>query len=153
MQWTWCGTGSRNSRITPWAKDRCQTAKPPRDPEFLLLLKCSVHPVPVPHFLDLQNFLSISALYNLLLTFHVSLLRYKPLQHFIISFLLLLSLDSFLKVFALYLPKKQNVIKAQMQISLGAGVEKTRRFYCISFSHYIFLHSPLRLSFYCQRHH
>ena len=25
------GTRSRDSRITPWAKDRCQTAEPPRD--------------------------------------------------------------------------------------------------------------------------
>ena len=27
-----CGTQSRESRITPWAKGRCQTAEPPRDP-------------------------------------------------------------------------------------------------------------------------
>ena len=28
------GTRSRDSRIAPWAKDRCQTAEPPRDPHF-----------------------------------------------------------------------------------------------------------------------
>ena len=27
-----CGTRSQDSRITPWAKGRCQTAEPPRDP-------------------------------------------------------------------------------------------------------------------------
>ena len=26
------GTGSRDSRIVPWAKGRCETAEPPRDP-------------------------------------------------------------------------------------------------------------------------
>ena len=29
-----CGTRSQDSRIAPWAKGRCQTAEPPRDPYF-----------------------------------------------------------------------------------------------------------------------
>ena len=31
MQGARCGTQSRDSRIVPWAKGRCQTAEPPRD--------------------------------------------------------------------------------------------------------------------------
>ena len=34
-----CGTQSRDSRITPWAKGRCQTAKPPRDPQVYFFKK------------------------------------------------------------------------------------------------------------------
>ena len=29
---------SRDSRITPWGEDRCQTAEPPRDPQAFRLL-------------------------------------------------------------------------------------------------------------------
>ena len=32
MQGARCGTRSRDSRITPWAKGRRRTATPPRDP-------------------------------------------------------------------------------------------------------------------------
>ena len=32
MQGARCGTPSRDSRITPWAEGRLQTAEPPRDP-------------------------------------------------------------------------------------------------------------------------
>lgn len=32
MLGAWCGTLSQESRITPWAKGRCQTAEPPRNP-------------------------------------------------------------------------------------------------------------------------
>ena len=32
------GTRSRVSRIAPWAKDRCQTTVPPRDPTFSPLI-------------------------------------------------------------------------------------------------------------------
>ena len=35
------GTPSRVSRIVPWAKGRCQTAAPPRDPHTMFLKKCS----------------------------------------------------------------------------------------------------------------
>ena len=31
-----CGIRSRVSRIAPWAKGRCQTAAPPRDPSLNL---------------------------------------------------------------------------------------------------------------------
>ena len=33
-----CGIRSRVSRIAPWAKGRRQTAEPPRDPYFPLIL-------------------------------------------------------------------------------------------------------------------
>ena len=33
MQGAWCGTWSWDSRITPWAEGRWQTAEPPRDPQ------------------------------------------------------------------------------------------------------------------------
>ena len=32
MQGAWRGTWSQDPRIAPWAKGRCQTAEPPRDP-------------------------------------------------------------------------------------------------------------------------
>ena len=32
MQGARCGTRSRDSRVTPWAEGRRQTAEPPRDP-------------------------------------------------------------------------------------------------------------------------
>ena len=35
-----CGTPSWDSRITPWAKGRRQTAEPPRDPQKPLTFEC-----------------------------------------------------------------------------------------------------------------
>ena len=44
MQGGQCGTGSRDSRIMPWAEGRCSTAEPPRHPIpcifFFFLLFC-----------------------------------------------------------------------------------------------------------------
>ena len=44
MQRPWCGTGSEDSRITPWAEGRCSTTEPPRHPStkllFLFFYKC-----------------------------------------------------------------------------------------------------------------
>ena len=34
LQAAQCGTGSRNSRITPWGEGRCSTAEPPRCPNY-----------------------------------------------------------------------------------------------------------------------
>ena len=42
MQGAPCGTQSRDSRITPWAKGRCQTAEPPRDQVTEILKSCLV---------------------------------------------------------------------------------------------------------------
>ena len=39
MQGAWCGTPSRDSGITPWAKGRNQTAKAPRDPPLKVYLE------------------------------------------------------------------------------------------------------------------
>ena len=39
MQGARCGTRSQDSRITPWAEGRHQTAEPPRDPQQLHFLK------------------------------------------------------------------------------------------------------------------
>ena len=36
MQGARCGTQSPDSRITPWAEDRRQTAEPPRDPRLTI---------------------------------------------------------------------------------------------------------------------
>ena len=38
MQGARCGTRSRDSRITPWAEGRRQTAQPPRDPPLCTIL-------------------------------------------------------------------------------------------------------------------
>ena len=38
MQGAQHGTRSRDSRIAPWAKGRCQTAEPPRDPQDFIYL-------------------------------------------------------------------------------------------------------------------
>ena len=37
-----CETQSRDSRITPWAKGRRQTAEPPRDPQFTCNLRVTL---------------------------------------------------------------------------------------------------------------
>ena len=39
MQRARCGTLSRDSRITPWAKGRCPTAEPPRRPLTFLVFE------------------------------------------------------------------------------------------------------------------
>ena len=38
MQGAPCGTRSRVSRIRPWARGRCQTAAPPRDPKATIII-------------------------------------------------------------------------------------------------------------------
>ena len=43
MQGARHGTRSQDSRITPWAKGRCQTAEPPKDPQiFFEHLLCAM---------------------------------------------------------------------------------------------------------------
>ena len=39
------GTQSRDSRIALWAKGRRQTAEPPRDPRYLMLLSATVNEI------------------------------------------------------------------------------------------------------------
>ena len=41
LQGTRCGTQSRVSRITPWAKGRCSTAEPPRLPQQQAFVEAS----------------------------------------------------------------------------------------------------------------
>ena len=52
------GTRTQDSRITPWAKGRCQTAEPPRDP-YILISYLKVLPPPFsicePYFFQSLN--------------------------------------------------------------------------------------------------
>ena len=64
MPEAWRGTQYRDSRFTPWAKGRRQTAEPPRDPSFWIVL--------THHFLLTTNL-------NLCLSISICLERYSAL--------------------------------------------------------------------------
>ena len=50
MQGAWCGTWSQDSRITPWAEGRHQTAEPPGDPLWIKFKRTSYTRLPIASF-------------------------------------------------------------------------------------------------------